>query len=75
MANMIITRPPRMIGPLHKYKAYKLPSNIVVEWITFFLHIREVPGSKVGPETGYPDWGGGVRCLPQSLQTNVGIAL
>jgi hypothetical protein len=30
--------------------------NIVVEWLTPLLRIREVLGSNVGPETGYPDW-------------------
>jgi hypothetical protein len=27
--------------------------NVVVEWLT--LHIWEVPGSNLGPETGYND--------------------
>jgi hypothetical protein len=31
--------------------------NVVVEWLTHLLRIREVPGSNFGPETGYPDWG------------------
>jgi hypothetical protein len=29
--------------------------NIVVEWLTLLLCIREVLGSNVGPENGYPD--------------------
>jgi hypothetical protein len=29
----------------------------VVEWSTLLLRIWEIPGSKLGPETGYPDWG------------------
>jgi hypothetical protein len=29
--------------------------NVVVEWLTFLLRIREVPGSNLGPELGYPD--------------------
>jgi hypothetical protein len=29
--------------------------NVVVEWLTLLLHIREVPGSNLSPETGYPD--------------------
>jgi hypothetical protein len=29
--------------------------NVVVEWLAFLLCIREVPGSNLGPETGYPD--------------------
>jgi hypothetical protein len=28
--------------------------NVVVEWFVFLL-IREVPGSNLYPETGYPD--------------------
>jgi hypothetical protein len=27
----------------------------VVEWLAFLLCIREVPGSDLGPDTGYPD--------------------
>jgi hypothetical protein len=29
--------------------------NVVVEWLTLLLRIREVPGSNLGPDTGYPD--------------------
>jgi hypothetical protein len=29
--------------------------NIQSEWLAFLLRIREVPGSNLGPETGYPD--------------------
>jgi hypothetical protein len=29
--------------------------NIVVEWLTLQLRIREVHGSNLGPETVYPD--------------------
>jgi hypothetical protein len=29
--------------------------NIVVERLTFLLRIREVTGSNLGLETGYPD--------------------
>jgi hypothetical protein len=32
-----------------------LSSNVMVEWLTLHLHILEVPGSNLGPETGYPD--------------------
>jgi hypothetical protein len=28
---------------------------VVVEWSTFLLRVREIPGSDLGPETGYPD--------------------
>jgi hypothetical protein len=36
-----------------KTKLPKLP-DIVVEWLTFLLHIREVSGSNLHPGTGYP---------------------
>jgi hypothetical protein len=29
--------------------------NVLVEWLTLLLNIREIPGSNLGPETGYPD--------------------
>jgi hypothetical protein len=29
--------------------------NVVVEWLTLTLPIREVPGSYLSPDTGYPD--------------------
>jgi hypothetical protein len=35
-------------------KDIKLPT-VVVEWLTLLLRIREVPGSNLGPETGYSD--------------------
>jgi hypothetical protein len=28
----------------------------VIKWLTLVIHIREVPGSKLGLETGYPVW-------------------
>jgi hypothetical protein len=28
---------------------------VVVEWLVHLLHIREVPGSNIGIETGYPE--------------------
>jgi hypothetical protein len=31
--------------------------NVVVEWLTFLLRTREVPGVNIGLETGYPNWG------------------
>jgi hypothetical protein len=31
--------------------------KVVVEWLKLLLHNREVPGSNLGPETGYPDRG------------------
>jgi hypothetical protein len=29
--------------------------SIVVEWLALLLCIRDVPGSNLGPETGYPE--------------------
>jgi hypothetical protein len=29
--------------------------NVVVEWLTLLILIREVQGLNLGPETGYPD--------------------
>jgi hypothetical protein len=44
--------------------------NITVEWLALLLCIREVPGSNLGPETGYPE----VFCgFPLSFQANAGI--
>jgi hypothetical protein len=45
--------------------------NVVVEWLTLLLRILEVPGSYLGPETGYPDCV--FRGFLQSLQANAGI--
>jgi hypothetical protein len=42
--------------------------NVMVKWLTLLLRIWEVPGSSLGPETGYPDES---FCgFPQSLQVN-----
>jgi hypothetical protein len=32
----------------------KVPS-VVIKWLTFLLHIRDIAGSNLGSETGYPD--------------------
>jgi hypothetical protein len=29
-------------------------TNVVVEWLALLLRIREIPGSNLSPETGYP---------------------
>jgi hypothetical protein len=29
--------------------------NVVVDWLTMLVRIREVPGSYLEPEPGYPD--------------------
>jgi hypothetical protein len=31
--------------------------NVVAEWLTPLLRILEVPGSNLGPQIGYLDWG------------------
>jgi hypothetical protein len=44
---LIITKTSfRIIGLLQGYK-----------YVVFLIRIREVPGSNLGPETGYSDWG------------------
>jgi hypothetical protein len=43
----------------------------MVKWLKLLLRIREVPGSNLGPKTGYPDWR--FSRFPQSLQANAGI--
>jgi hypothetical protein len=32
-----------------------MESDVAVEWLTLLLRIRDVSGSVIGPETGYPD--------------------
>jgi hypothetical protein len=32
----------------------RLVPNVVAEWSTLLLRIREIPGSNLGPQTGYP---------------------
>jgi hypothetical protein len=44
--------------------------NVVVEWLTLLLHIREVPGSNICPKTDCPEF---FRGFPQPLQANVRI--
>jgi hypothetical protein len=41
--------------------------TVIVEWLTL-IGIRKVPGSNLGPETGYPDWGFFVVFLSPSRQ-------
>jgi hypothetical protein len=47
-----------------------LPPNVGAEWLVFFLRIREVMGSNLGPGTGCSE---GFRVFPQSPQANAGI--
>jgi hypothetical protein len=46
--------------------------NVVVEWLTILLRIREVPGSNFGTKIGYSEFLCG---FPQSLQATAGIYL
>jgi hypothetical protein len=32
-----------------------LITNVAVSWSALILHIREVPGSNIGPKSGYPE--------------------
>jgi hypothetical protein len=34
---------------------HKCLPNVAVQWLTLLLRMREVSGSNLGPETGYPD--------------------
>jgi hypothetical protein len=45
--------------------------NVVVKWLIFLHHIREVPGSNLGPETGYPDLS--FSWFASVLRTNAGM--
>jgi hypothetical protein len=44
--------------------------NIVIAWLTLLLRIREVLGSNLDPETGYPDT---FSWFSKSLPENAGI--
>jgi hypothetical protein len=44
------------VNSLHKKNSYAiLAPNVAVEWLRLLLCIREVPGSNLSPEVGYPD--------------------
>jgi hypothetical protein len=47
-------------------------SNVAVEWAESWLHISDVTGSILGPETGYPDKG--LNLFPRFVQKNVGTS-
>jgi hypothetical protein len=34
---------------------YLKKPKVLAEWLTLLLRIREIPGSNIGPEIGYPD--------------------
>jgi hypothetical protein len=46
-----------IIFVLTRTKSLTAKPNVVVEWLAFLFRIREVLGSNIGLETGYPDWG------------------
>ena len=50
------------LGTHNKGRMYKTAqlsvkdsANVAVKWIALQLHIRELPGSNFGPESGYPN--------------------
>jgi hypothetical protein len=43
--------------------------NVVVKWLILLFRIQEVPGSNLGPKTGYLT---GFRGYPQTIQANAG---
>jgi hypothetical protein len=43
-----------LLIPLKALSIFASP-NVVVEWLTLLLRIREISGSNLGPKTGYPD--------------------
>jgi hypothetical protein len=45
-------------------------NETIVKWLWLLFRIRNVPGSNLSPETGYPDY---VSDVPKSLQKNAGI--
>jgi hypothetical protein len=49
----------------------KYTSNVVIEWFTPLLRIREVPGSNSAPRTAILTEI--FRSFPQSLQENAGV--
>jgi hypothetical protein len=56
---MLVASVPTVYMKISCYWLYKGDSspwtpNVVVEWLTLLLRIREVPGSNFGPLTGYP---------------------
>jgi hypothetical protein len=51
-------------------KQHSVNPIFVLEWLTFLLRVRDVPGSNLGPDTGYPEC---FRGFPQPLQTNAEI--
>jgi hypothetical protein len=45
----------RLKKSVKKQKCTGIIPNIVVEWTTLLLHIREVPSSNLCPKSAYPD--------------------
>jgi hypothetical protein len=58
------------IGVVVYFHMANSASKMMVEWLTFMLHIWEVTDSNLGPKTDYPDWG--FYSFPQSLKANAG---
>jgi hypothetical protein len=61
-----------MLSIVHylRYIWYRPTPSVVVQWLTLVPYIREVPGSSLVPETGYPDM---LFLVLLSLQANTGI--
>jgi hypothetical protein len=45
------------LNPFHIYRQIIEDLLHFLTWLALLLHIREVPGWNLGPESGYPDWG------------------
>jgi hypothetical protein len=47
--------PPHTVVCINQEQITVIPPNVVVVWLALLLRIRVVPGSNLGPETGYTD--------------------
>jgi hypothetical protein len=62
----------RLTMTLHTEQVTKTSkTNVVDEWLTLMLRIREVPGSNLGPVAVYDDWG--FRGFTQFIEATAGI--
>jgi hypothetical protein len=58
-------------NPVENYLFHfeELPPNVEAKWLAHLLRIREISGSNLDPETGYPE---DFRGFLQSLHENAG---